>query len=808
MFFGESSGKVSTGAGNTGLGFLALQKLEGSVANTGIGYLALYNLTNGGYNTAVGWHALAGEVDVTPGSGNTAVGASAGFVQIGDYSTYLGFGAGIGSRGSFNLFLGAQANVASPGSLITNAIAIGRSAVVTNNNQVVIGNLTNYYTFPGTAASIFGGSIGIQNVPYVWPSAQGGASTVLENDGSGNLSWGTPAGSGITGSGTADKMPVWLSSSSQGDSALNYDGSLFWTDDAVPFSFGTNAMGTVFTGEPYLWQVKYPPITNSLYKSAYQFDASFADTGGGSTLRVFLRTTPSWTSTGDTEALLVDNSANSNGARGGLYGLQAAYGIETYSQRDLGSLVPGDRVGIAAFAAGDADTLLAVVGNAASLYSGQTNVAVAGVAETDLAGVHVGGYFELSTMDTPPNLETAVILGDNSNTGEPLMKLRANGTIVVSADGTGIFTAASYGNNLSAFAATTSAQLSGVLSDETGSGAGGLAMFSLNPSVTGGATVGGGVKFLEPQDNGTSSITLKGPNTNITSDKTQVLQDADGVIPLSGFAVTLAGPTAARTYTFPDAAATIARTDAGQTFTGIQGITNINFGTSTLVQDAANVLAVRNGATDQTLNVYSSYTNPSNYKRMALGLGASSIGLVGESAGTGGNWSVEIESGANNTGALFFLVNADRKWKIDNTGAFLASTDNAVDIGASGANRPKDVYVTDDVVAGGDGTFGAALTGGTLAVGGGTVMTSVLSATATLDFGSILAAASADLTITVTGAAVGNSVHLGLPAAPDASVTFNGFVSSANTVTVRAFNIGAIAADPASATFRATVMKF
>lgn len=95
-----------------------------------------------------------------------------------------------------------------------------------------------------------------------------------------------------------------------------------------------------------------------------------------------------------------------------------------------------------------------------------------------------------------------------------------------------------------------------------------------------------------------------------------------------------------------------------------------------------------------------------------------------------------------------------------------------------------------------------------LTIGSGTAITKVLSATATLDFGSILAAASADLTITVTGAAVGDSVSFGLPAAPDTSTVFNAFVSSTNTVTVRCFNVGTIAVDPASATYRVTVHHF
>ena len=85
--------------------------------------------------------------------------------------------------------------------------------------------------------------------------------------------------------------------------------------------------------------------------------------------------------------------------------------------------------------------------------------------------------------------------------------------------------------------------------------------------------------------------------------------------------------------------------------------------------------------------------------------------------------------------------------------------------------------------------------------------TQVLTATGTLDFASIAAAASEDKTIAVAGAAVGDSVALGLPAAPAAGIVFNGFVSAADTVTVRATNITAGAVDPASADYTAMVFK-
>lgn len=85
----------------------------------------------------------------------------------------------------------------------------------------------------------------------------------------------------------------------------------------------------------------------------------------------------------------------------------------------------------------------------------------------------------------------------------------------------------------------------------------------------------------------------------------------------------------------------------------------------------------------------------------------------------------------------------------------------------------------------------------------------VLTNTATLDFGSISAQNSADLTITVTGAAVGDSVALGIPnGSVTANTIFYAWVSASNTVTVRASNIDSVAAaDPASGTFRATVIK-
>jgi hypothetical protein len=99
---------------------------------------------------------------------------------------------------------------------------------------------------------------------------------------------------------------------------------------------------------------------------------------------------------------------------------------------------------------------------------------------------------------------------------------------------------------------------------------------------------------------------------------------------------------------------------------------------------------------------------------------------------------------------------------------------------------------------------------GGVTIGGGTKILKVLSASATLDFGSTIAGASTDLTITVTGAALGDTVAVGVPnGSVGANGDFWGWVSATNTVTIRFTNPNLVTTlDPASGTFRATVFQF
>lgn len=89
------------------------------------------------------------------------------------------------------------------------------------------------------------------------------------------------------------------------------------------------------------------------------------------------------------------------------------------------------------------------------------------------------------------------------------------------------------------------------------------------------------------------------------------------------------------------------------------------------------------------------------------------------------------------------------------------------------------------------------------------IVKGIRTATAALDFPSIAAGSSQDLTMTVTGASTGDTVTVN-PAAGGflGNIILQAIVSSANTVTVRAFNITGGAIDPSATTVRATVISF
>jgi hypothetical protein len=129
-----------------------------------------------------------------------------------------------------------------------------------------------------------------------------------------------------------------------------------------------------------------------------------------------------------------------------------------------------------------------------------------------------------------------------------------------------------------------------------------------------------------------------------------------------------------------------------------------------LTRDAANTLAQRNGVNAQTLRVYNTYTDASNYERVEAGanvsgLGANTFGLMTTRAGTGSSRALYV--GTNGASNLWLTTNNTGRWAVDNNGHFLAGADNTYDIGASGANRPRNLYVAGAIFGSNDVRAGA-----------------------------------------------------------------------------------------------------
>ena len=128
-----------------------------------------------------------------------------------------------------------------------------------------------------------------------------------------------------------------------------------------------------------------------------------------------------------------------------------------------------------------------------------------------------------------------------------------------------------------------------------------------------------------------------------------------------------------------------------------------------LVRDSAsgNTLALRNGAAAQTFNIYNTYQNAGiDFERIAFKWSANLFTIGREFGGTGVARNIAIVGGGSVLG-IGSAATAAVSWTFSSN-HFLAGTDNIYDIGASGANRPRNVYVgTTGFFAGGIDITGA-----------------------------------------------------------------------------------------------------
>jgi hypothetical protein len=84
---------------------------------------------------------------------------------------------------------------------------------------------------------------------------------------------------------------------------------------------------------------------------------------------------------------------------------------------------------------------------------------------------------------------------------------------------------------------------------------------------------------------------------------------------------------------------------------------------------------------------------------------------------------------------------------------------------------------------------------------------SYLTSIAVLDFGNLTPGLCGDMTFSLPGAATGDSIAPGWPAAMESGLLGTMRVSAAGTVAVRVCNFSGTTLDPAAATFRATVVR-
>lgn len=132
--------------------------------------------------------------------------------------------------------------------------------------------------------------------------------------------------------------------------------------------------------------------------------------------------------------------------------------------------------------------------------------------------------------------------------------------------------------------------------------------------------------------------------------------------------------------------------------------TNLNNNPLTTVdiaieRDGAGALGQRRTTTAQTYRLYKTYTDASNYERLAIDwqYQADTIQILSQAAGTGIVRSLRI--GTAGDAGLAFVTNASVRWIVDASGHFGTNVDNTYDIGGSGSiTKPRSIYVGTSVV--------------------------------------------------------------------------------------------------------------
>lgn len=148
---------------------------------------------------------------------------------------------------------------------------------------------------------------------------------------------------------------------------------------------------------------------------------------------------------------------------------------------------------------------------------------------------------------------------------------------------------------------------------------------------------------------------------------------------------------------------------------------------TTLVEEAANILALRNSTNTQALNIYNTFTDATHYENLRIFWSANVANIVTDFANGSARALAIGTVGAN---GLQIKTNNTLRWIFDSSGNLNANTDNSFDIGGSGANRPRTGYfgtslvspvlkTTTALITAVDGSLTAAFTANMVASTGG-----------------------------------------------------------------------------------------
>ena len=204
---------------------------------------------------------------------------------------------------------------------------------------------------------------------------------------------------------------------------------------------------------------------------------------------------------------------------------------------------------------------------------------------------------------------------------------------------------------------------------------------------------------------------------------------AAGDIVTATGSVTVRAPSQGGSLVFAVNEAGTNRFQVAQAFTSAQGAYALGANSASpdvfINREAADVLSQYRSTNPQTFRVYNTFTDASNYERGIFSWSTNQLQIGTESAGTGAARDLYLVSGSGNI----------RIGRSGGNANLIFFNDNTADIGASGANRPRTIYVGSNIVLPTGGGSSVQWEGRSRIYGGSTDGVIALSNAAFTDFG-------------------------------------------------------------------------